>query len=308
MIIYFSKVNLNSEHIFDAYKDEKIFLDVRNKILLHLVSGLSIVDINRYFDVNGIVCESEVVYKIVIHKKNDEYIHGVLYKDSTIYHKMINEQTGEIQSHPVPNIEDIEFYYDVGKELIGFHTRSRFGFKDFNEVMSRFLNKSMTDNSIDYRFEVSLHNEGSDIASIRKSIKAIGLLKQLIFKFQPPNPNENFLEELKNGTTDTVKELEDANATGMSVIFDSKGILGLNLESFAVQSNLDRLSNMQKGITLDTATKNGYASLKAISKNGKIFTTENEKPTKREIQRPEEFLIACKDTILSLLKRGDENA
>lgn len=100
--------------------------------------------------------------------------------------------------------------------------------------------------------------------------------------------------------------MEDANANGVSVIFDSNGKVGLNVESEEIKRNIRRIGSLHSGIDDKSATKHGYASVRAIDKSGKIFTTEEHKPIKREISNELEFVEACKDTIINILlgKRG----
>ena len=89
----------------------------------------------------------------------------------------------------------------------------------------------------------------------------------------------------------------------MSVIFDSDGSVGLNIDSREIQANINRIGSINQGISDKAATKNGYAFVKAITKSGKIFTTEEHKPVKREVDKEddESFLKACRETIISIL-------
>lgn len=149
-----------------------------------------------------------------------------------MYYKKVNNDTDEIESHTIPTIEDIRFYYDVEHEIIGFHTRNRFGFREFNTAISQLLNSCMEENNLDFRFQADLCNEGMDINEIEAELKNIHNIKRLTFQFKAPNPaDDDMLDDLQNGLNDTVEQMAAANANGMSVIFDSYGKVGLNVES-----------------------------------------------------------------------------
>lgn len=243
-------------------------------------------------------------YKMRIRKKTDEYVYGVLYKDAKIYSKIENKETGEIESKIVPTIEDISFYFDFTKEMVGFHTRNRFGYQEFNTVFENILNSGIRELKQDFVFELSLYTEGVNIAEIENTLKEMGNIRQLIFNFKIPNPSDdNMLDKLEEGLDDTVEQLERANAHGMSVIFDSDGKVGLNVESDEIKKNIKRIGRIHSSIQDEKATKNGYASVKAIGRDGKIYTTEEEKPIKRAIEHEWEFLDACVDTIKNIFRR-----
>jgi len=96
----------------------------------------------------------------------------------------------------------------------------------------------------------------------------------------------------------------------MSVIFDSDGGIGLNIEAGEIQKNISRVDNISSGISDEEAIQNGYAFVKATAKNGKIYTTEEHKPIKRLIadnESEENFLLACRDTILNIFAKKVQN-
>ncbi len=307
MIIYFSKINLTSTDIFEAYKNNDILNHIKNCIISYVRTGVVYITEDNILDEDGQLRHTSTKYNLFIGTKREGTISGVIYKETKLYYKKVNSDTDEIESHTIPTIEDIKFYYDVEHEIIGFHTRNRFGFREFNTAISQLLNKCMEENNLDFRFQADLYNEGLDIEEIETELKKIRNIKRLTFQFKAPNPaDDDMLEELQKGLDDTVEQLEKANANGMSIIFDSYGKVGLNIESDEIKKNIRRIGQIHSGISDKTATKHGYASVKAISRNGKIFTTEEHKPIKREIVNDLEFIDACKDTILSILtnKKG----
>lgn len=301
MIIYFSKVNLESTELFDVYKGAEVLNDVRISILSYLKNNAVYKVNSSYLDGEGQSHDVSTEYRIAIRKKEDNCIYGVIYKETYLLYKRMNQVTGEIEPKSVPTIEDIQFYYDLTKEIVGFHTRNRFGHREFNTAFAEILNKCMQDNKKSYCFSLGLYNEGMEIEEIEKELKNIGSIKKLTFNFRAPNPaDDKMLDDLEEGLDRTVDQMKKANANGMSVIFDSNGKVGLNVESEEIKKNIGRIGGIHSKISAKDAIKNGYASVKAISKSGKIYTTEEQKPVKREIINEMEFLDACKDTIISI--------
>lgn len=306
MILYFSKVNLSSVQLLDMYQEEKMFNEMRKNILSFLKSG-TVYKVEKFCkDEQGEVHPVITNYRLVTGMKTDDYISGVIYKTTTLYYKKINDLTSEVESHSIPTIEDVSFYFDVNKEIVGFHTRNRFGYQEFNNAFAGIINMCMAQNLSPLTFSVELYNEGLEISEIDKELRDIKNIKKLEFKFKLPNPaDDKMIQDLQNGLTDTAEQLEEANANSMSVIFDSDGGVGLNLDSFEIQKNIRRVGSLTSGISDKEAVQNGYARVKATAKDGKIYTTEGQKPIKRDIQDEsnEAFFKACRDTIRNIFVR-----
>lgn len=303
MILYFSKINMNSTELFDVYKDKGKLFYIRGLLLQALKDNTIYTDEKFYYDEDKVRHDVSTIYKMRIKEKTDTVVHGIIYKNAKIYSKEENKSTGELKSKIVPTIEDVKFYFDVTKEIVGFHTRNRFGYQEFNIVFENLLNAGMKEMNQEFSFSVSLYNEGVDINEIENKLKEINNIKRLIFDFKLPNPSDdNLLSKLEEGLDDTLEQLETANAHCMSVIFDSDGKIGLNIDSEEIQKNIIRIGKLHSAISDKKATKNNYASVKAIGKNGKIYSTEEEKPIKRAIDHESEFLWACADTIKSLFR------
>lgn len=306
MIIYFSKVNLATVELLDMYKKKEMLEEMRKHMLSFLKTG-AILEIEEFYkDDQGEKHLRTTNYRLVIGLKSDEYISGTIYKTATIFYKRMNAATGEIESHTMPTIEDVGFYYDVTREIVGFHTRNRFGYKEFNDAFTGLINMCMEQNQSPLRFSVSLYNEGMEIEEIGKELKSIRNIKKLEFNFKLPNPaDDDTLNELLTGLTDTAEQMEEANANSMSVIFDSDGGIGLNIDSVEIQKNIKRVGSLTRGITDKKAIQNGYARVVAIARDGKIYSTDEKKPIKREIidESDESFFNACRDMISSLFFR-----
>ncbi len=303
MVIYFSKINLESIHLLEMYKKEELLVEMKKSIVSFLKNG-TVYEVEKIFiDENGEKHTYTTKYRISIGIKKGDYISGYIYKSAVIYYKTLNEVTLKPESHFQNTIEDVRFYYDVNKEIVGFHTRNRFGYQEFNYAFREILNMCMHQNGSPLKFGVYLYNEGLEIEEIASALKSINNIKKLEFRYKLPNPADDYmLDELEDGLTDVAKALENANANSMSVIFDSDGNIGLNIESTEIQNNIGRIGKLTKGIDSKSAIKNGYAYVKATGKDGKIYTTEEKKPIRREIDDDSEdgFFLACRDTILSI--------
>lgn len=306
MIIYFSKINLESTELLEMYKKKEMFDTMRKCILSFLENGTEYETEGSFKSDDGEVHFTKTKYRLSIGLKDDSYVSGVIYKSATLYYKRINAATEEVESHSIPTIEDIRFYFDVNREIIGFHTRSRFGYQEFNRAFSGIINMCMEKNNSPLRFSISLYNEGMEINEIERELRNIKNIKRLEFNFRLPNPADgNMLEQLNAGLTNTAELMEEANANAMSVIFDSNGTIGLNIDSGEIRENIERVGHLSKGITDKDATKNGYVRVIATGKDGKKYTTEEQKPIKRETigETAEEFFLACRDTILNIFSK-----
>ena len=171
MIIYFSKINLVTTDLFDIYEDSTVLNRVKNSILSYVRSGVSYKVEDNTFDENGQIHQTSTYYKLSIGMKREDTIAGVIYKETRLFYKKVNDSTNEIESHTIPTIEDIKFYYDVEREIVGFHTRNRFGYKEFNTAFSELINLCMKENDLELRFEANLYNEGMGIEEIESELK-----------------------------------------------------------------------------------------------------------------------------------------
>lgn len=302
MIIYFSKINLCTVELFNAYKEENIYKDLRSSIASYLKTGIIFKTVETYIGADGQIHNDDTLYRMSLHEKEEDHIWGVIYKEAHVWYKEINPKTGEIESKTRPTIEDVQFYYDITREIVGFHTRNRFGYQEFNHAFEEMINSSLLENDKEYKISVSLYNEGLEIGEIEQQLKEIKNIKRLIFNFKVPNPaDDDMLDDLSEGLDNALEQMEEANANSMSVIFDSSGrTLGLNVDSQEIKNNIQRIGRIHSKVSGKDAIKNGYATVKAIDKHGKIYTTEERKPIKREIMNELEFVSACKETIIGL--------
>lgn len=301
-VLYFSKLNLVSGHIFEVYKDESMLNKILDTLKGDLHSGIEYKSEKIYTDATGEKCFSNTTYKLSIQNKDDVSVCGVIYKNSIVYYKSFDAEKNELVRHSVPNTEGVRFYFDIYKETIGFHTSHRMGYKDFNEAFTGIINVCMEEKKREFRFEVSLRTEGLEISEITEQLKKIKSIKELKFKFQPPNPDTEDLERIKENGESLICGMDDANVTGMSVLFTSKSVNGVNLDSDIIKENIDRIQGISTLLGNNRkAISKGYTSVEAIGKNGKKYTTAESKPIKAVVSNIENFVDECKKVIAAIL-------
>ena len=114
---------------------------------------------------------------------------------------------------------------------------------------------------------------------------------------QPPNPDNEIINAMQNTGETVIDSMESGNITGMSFLFTSKGVNGLNLDSEIIHENLEKVEALSEVIGDKKAISKGYISVEAIGKNGKKYTTADQKPLKTVVDKAEEFFEACKSII-----------
>lgn len=299
MVIYFSKLNLVSDHVYNVYEDESNLRKYLNFLFTDLKDGTIFTRTDSYFE-NDEVVTSSIEYKLKIRRIKDFCIDGVIYKESKIYYKQLNSED-ELIRKAVPNIEAIRFYLDVFKETVGFHTTNRFGYQEFNYAFAGIVNNAMKVCDRDLRFNIALRTEGIEMQEIYKHLKQINQIKELKIKMQPPNPDSEIINAMQNAGENVINSMENGNITGMSFVFTSKGTNGLNLNSKILQENLEKVEALSEVIGDKKAISKGYVSVEATGKNGKKYTTAEQRPLKTVIERTEEFFDACKSIIDGIL-------
>ena len=178
MVIYFSKINLESTELLKMYQEET-FDDMKNKFMNFFESGV-VYEVEDSFKSNAEELHFiKTNYRLFTGIKTNEYVSGTIYKTTVLYYKKLNTNTGKIEPGSIPTIEDIKFYFDVNKEIVGFHTRQRFGYQEFNRAFAGLINMCMEKNGSQMRFSASLYNEGMEIKELEQELKSIGNIKRL---------------------------------------------------------------------------------------------------------------------------------
>ena len=295
MVIYFSKINLESDHVYEVYHDSTLLRKYLNFLLTDLKDGIVFIKSDSYTE-NEDVFTTSTEYELKVRRKEDSYIDGVIYKESKIYYKQRNKED-ELIRKSVPNIEAVRFYLDVYKETVGFHTTNRFGYQEFNYAFGGIINNAMKLSKREFRYSVSLRTEGLKMKEIQSSLRNINQIKELKIKMQPPNPDNEIINAIQNTGETVIDSMESGNITGMSFLFTSKGANGLNLDSEIIHENLEKVEALSEVIGDKKAISKGYISVEAIGKNGKKYTTADQKPLKTVVDKAEEFFEACKSVI-----------
>lgn len=305
--VYFSKVNLNSIDVYDVQKNENQYSKIADAIFRSLKSDLSFINSQTYIDSNGELGMENTEYSLNIINRDEISIEGVLYKTSYLYAKSIDKRTKEIRVNPVSNTEDITFYYDVLHEYVGFHVRRRFGRNQFNTAFAEMLNTAMKRNDYPYSFGVETYNAGISLNDLKNELKQIKDLKRLVLTFQPVNPDAEILRlmEAAGDECNAMKELEEANATYKSIIYESRGLGSLNTESKIIQDDLDVFEQMHSAINTQKLTQRGYTKVETMDSYGNVVTTADRSPYRKRIFRESELIAACKKGISSILRKDN---
>lgn len=301
IVLFFSKLNLVSEEIFTAYKDD----DVLPRVLTDMSSELkSDVDYSKTQTVDlgsGLTEITKVNYKLNILSKENDCIEGRIYKSSVLHYNILDEHTNELIPQSTPNSECIRFYFDYLKEVIVFHTTNRFGYREFNEALENIINKCMEISEKSYRFTVDLRTEGIAISEFRQKLKEMGNIKELHLKIQPPNVDSELRKRMLENGEEAIDDIVDANVSGMNQLFSSKSALGLNLNSVIIDESISKMEAIDQYLGGNEATGRGYISIEATSRGGKRYTTADAKPKKFEVDNLKEFVNKCRRAINSVL-------
>lgn len=306
--LYFSKININS-HIYNVYEDKKELKRILDLVYLKIKDGVEYKREAQKYQENGETYLYDANYKFSnIHKLDGELkgtIVGTIIKNSKLFINEVDEKTGKIKKKAVPNSEVIDFYFDVHNEIVAFHTTNRFGYQEFNLAFKHLLNISTSEPDEEYNFEVSLLKKGLNVKDIKKELKNIGKLEMLKIEIIPPNPDDGLLDNIQKNGEKYLNSIKAGNITNTSTIFISKTQKGLNLDAKVIEEELEMINKIHPRLSSEEATQNGYVTVEATNKNGRFYTTNDNKPVKDTLDdkptNPLEFAKACKRKISSIL-------
>lgn len=300
--LYFSKVSLDSQDVYDLVDDYDLRFKITNDILLMLKHGTEFSDEYSYVDEDNEVHIEPVTYKLSIRNKDDSSIHGFLDRTTNIYAKTRDELTGELKSHPVPNTEAIEFYYDVLHEYIAFSVKRYFRHNMFNEAFAKLLNHCVKNEGFKYSFYLGTYNEGMSIEEIKEAIKKDKHIKELTITYRPANPDEKLIKKAKEASES--ERIRKSNATERSVIYKAKGNTCIDGSAPVIQEDLDFLVNLNEGMPIEEMTKHSYAEVKSITEKGAVKSTADSKPfVHRFRENVDDFVDEAKHGITMILSR-----
>ncbi|WPC42381.1 DUF4747 domain-containing protein [Clostridium sp. JS66] len=305
--LYFSKININS-HIFDIYDNPSRLKEILNLLMVNINNDIKYEKNEIRYDESGDVHEYNASYKFSsIEKLGDELdnvIVGNVIKTSNLFINKVNEKTGHVKKVPVENNEVIRFCFDIFNEKVAFYTTNRFGYVEFNDAFRELINISMEEYEDSYSFEAFILRKGLNIEEIRSELKSIGRIETLKIEIIPPNPNEDLLNQIYNNGEKFLQSAKAGNVTSRSILFTSKAPNGLLLDSSIVKDEIDQIENIHSRLSSEEAISKGYATVEAVSKSGRTYSTKNNQPIKDKIDdyidNVIEFAKVCKRIIKSV--------
>jgi hypothetical protein len=300
--LYFAKLNLVSDDIFQVYDNPTQMNDVYNSLYDAINSRQQLEKENYYTDENGEIRKSVVEYSthVLSIDKTYTYVEGWLYKKSMLYYKTLDATTNTLKQQSTQNTEAIRFVLDTKKELVGYDTAIRFGYREFLDAFGKLINLGEEATGYNYRFSISLCSSGIDLDDIKLGLKSIGQIRDLKIRIQPPNPNEKLLEDIQKRADGYMKDMKDANVTETEFVFSTRGSSGINLNSSLIDEKINDIQSLYSTLTLDESTRKGYVSVNATSTTGRVYASGESKPFKKVIDFIDEFFESCIDAFAQL--------
>lgn len=237
--IYLSKVNLNSK-IYEVY-DKKIHLsDVLDEIFIRLGDEKKYEkEIVRTYDTNEgkkkSIVKEKYCFNSLVKDYDNRVIEGNIVRMYPHYLEKFHEDTKKITNTKVEESSSIYFYFDVDKEYIGFCTRTKFGYNQFNEAFKNLLEMHMNE----YGFEVFLKK---DKEKFTKELEGFERVNKVVATLIPPNANDDEIEELKSDSE--VVSYKEANITKAKVEYSVSKLSedGLNMQAQLLKQAVKQVS------------------------------------------------------------------
>ncbi|MDM5336370.1 hypothetical protein QUF84_03870 [Fictibacillus enclensis] len=306
--LYFSKVSLNS-HIFEIYEEKIELKSVLKTLYLSMKEGIEYINEGLRIKEDGEKFLYDASYRFnFIEKPDGEFkdtVMGSVIKTAKIFINDIGND-GQMIKRAIDNKEIINFYFDVYKEIVVFHTTNRFGYKEFNMAFKELLNKCMSSHDIKYNFEMGLIKKGLNVQEIKQQLSSIGRLEYLKIEVIPPNPDDELLKGIQENGEEYFEGMKAGNVTEKSILFTSLAPEGLNINSEIINKELEGIDKIHSKLSSDEATKMDYVSVEAKNQNGRVFSTKDNRPVKYNLdERPQtlrEFAAASKQKVAILLR------
>ncbi|WP_044916156.1 hypothetical protein [Butyrivibrio sp. WCE2006] len=300
--VYFSKVSLNSQDVYDLVDNYDLRYKITGDILYMLKHDSEFYDEYSYVDDDGERHEGEIKYTLSIKDKDESSIYGYLDRTTSLFVKNRDDATGELKTRPVDDTEAVEFYYDVLHEYVAFSVRKRFGRNMFNDAFAKLMNHCAQKENFMYSFYVGTYNEGMSIDEIKESIKHDKNIKQLIITYRPANPDEKMIKKAKEASeSDKIKA---SNATERSVIYKARGKNCIDGSADIIQEDLNKLVELNEGISVEEMTQFSYAEVKSTNEHGAVKSTADSKPFMRRFrENVDSFVEEAKIGIAQILRR-----
>lgn len=313
VVLYFSKINLNSDQIYEVYEDKKALKKVLNRLYVNINEEVEYQRNDLRVTEGDVTFTYTATYRFnLIEKLNEDFgqsIVGLISKKAPLYFNEEDATTGELTRNTVENTELIHFYFDVKRELVVFYTTSRFGFQEFNQAFGELLNSCMNNKGTGelFHFNVALYKNGLDVNELKTQLKGMGKLRSLKVDIIPPNPDDDLLDEIEKNAEEFLKDIKESNITHKSILFESKSNEGINLNGKAVQRQLNEIENIHSKLTTESAIKNGYVNVDATNTEGRVYSTNDSKPVKDQLdEKPKDLILfarSCKKKVENLFKQ-----
>lgn len=261
--IYVSKLNFNSK-IFSVYNNELQLKNILNDIInninennkYHLKTSVTFEDSRG----NQQKKESEETYFFnnLNINKSTRIIKGDIIREYIKFYEHFDKIKNDVVLKSDTVASKIKFYFDVDKEFIGFCTRQKFGYNQFNTAFKGLLECILPE----YGFELFLLKDKNKIDN---AIKSFDRIDKVIATIIPINPNNDDLEDL----------LEDSKIFKEGNIKQAK----LEYESSKKENGLD----MEAGVfnKIIKFARKGYGDLNIHGKfqnHYKIFKSNSDAP------------------------------
>lgn len=237
--IYLSKVNLNSK-IYKVYDKKLSLSNVLKEIFIKLNDEKTYEpEVVKTYDTNEgkkrVRTKEIYCFNSLEKDYENRVIEGKIIRRYPHYQEKYNEETKDITNAEVEESSNIYFYFDVDKEYIGFCTRTKFGYNQFNEAFKNLLEIHMNE----YGFEVFLKK---DREKFIKELQCFERVDKVVATLIPPNANEDDIEELKNDSE--VVNYKEANITKAKVEYSVSKFSenGLNMQSKILKDAVKQVS------------------------------------------------------------------
>lgn len=284
--IYFSKISLNDDRIFEEYEGKDVLKEIQ-KTILSKITEPHIYEKREFFELSNLNNEKKIIEYKAIYKfldiviKND-IVEGFLKKTSPLYSKKIDEITGQKSYSSQENDEVVNFCYDTKKENIMFFTANRLGYKDFNQAFGGLLSRVISSDR-DNSFSVDLVLENITIEKVKEDLKKIGPISELSITMIPPNPAWSGLsEDIKKDAEAQLSQMKEANVTNIEYTVKSNSEKGIKIESELVNKNLNAMIGIHSKLSEESTLENGYVKIEAVSTKG-VYSNEEKSHKKMTI-------------------------
>lgn len=291
--IYVSKVNFNSK-IYAVY-DKKILLsDILDDIIKNIDNGKTYKKNNifKYENYLGTQCKKlekeEYLFNNLKKDLENKCIVGDLVRIYPRYADEFDRVTEEYKTVKKEESSKIHFYFDVESELIGFCTRNKFGYNQFNEAFKRLLEINLRK----FGFEVFLKKDKS---KVEEGIKKFKRIDKVIATIIPPNANNDDINDLIEDSSD----YKEANIKKVKLEYESspQDDKGLDMQATIMKNLIKSVSNGYGDLNLHGVANDNSSEVFKSNKDAAVICSIDDDSSE------EEFHKVAKGFILRLVNK-----